>query len=118
MVFILFNIANSFKFISKYGVFHLRCQMTASYTQPEENKLFGELFLLDIIYEFSKNDFKTKKYVVMKALEILKKEFFQKGIKSTKNNKYLNIIINKIINCKYISNTDKNIIIKNYNFVF
>jgi glycosyltransferase EpsH len=43
MVFALFNIAHSYKFTSKYGVFHLMSKKTACYTQPDENKLFGEI---------------------------------------------------------------------------
>ena len=107
MVFALFNIANSYKFISKYGVFHLMSSKTACYTQPDENKLFGEIFLLDTLFDFSKNDFQTKKYVVIKAIEISKINFFQKAIINTKNRKYLNYVIKKIIECKYISNIDK-----------
>ena len=85
MVFALFNIANSYKFISKYGVFHLMSSKTACYTQPDENKLFGEIFLLDTLFDFSKNDFQTKKYVVIKAIEISKINFFQKAINKNKN---------------------------------
>ena len=115
MVFALFNYANSYKFISKYGVFHLMSEKTACYTQSDENKLFGEIFLLDTLYDFSKNDFQTKKYVVLKAVEISKNDFFKKAINNEKNRCYLKNVLKKIISCKYISNNDKNIIIRSYN---
>ena len=44
MVFILFNIAKSYKYISIFGVYHLLSEKTACYTQSFENKLFGEIF--------------------------------------------------------------------------
>jgi hypothetical protein len=116
MVFALFNIANTYKFISKYGVFHLMSEKTACYTQPDENKLFGEIFLLDTLYDFSKNDFQTKKYVVMKAIEISHITYFKKAIINTKNSQYLKDVIKKLVKCKYISKIDKNTILSLPNF--
>ena len=43
----------------------------------------NKVFLLDTIYDFSKNDFQTKKYVVMKTIEISRITYFKKAIKST-----------------------------------
>ena len=57
IVFIIFNIANSYKFINKYGVIHLFSNYTASFTQPETNIIFGEIFFLNILFEFSPNDY-------------------------------------------------------------
>ena len=116
MVFALFNIANSYKFISKYGVFHLMSKKTACYTQPDENKLFGEIFLLDTIYDFSKNDFQTKKYVVMKTIEISRITYFKKAINNTKNSQYLKDVIKKLVKCKYISKIDKSTILSLPNY--
>lgn len=117
MVFILFNIAKSYKFISKYGVFHLMSENTACYTQSNENKLFGEIFFLDTLFDFSKNDFKTKKYAVLKALEIKNEDIFTEGFNNTRNQKFFKYVLKKITNSKYITKEDKNIIINNYTFI-
>ena len=114
IVFLLFNIAESFKFISKYGVFHFMSTKTACYTQSNENKLFGELYLLDIMFDFSKNNFDAKKYIKLKALEIRQLSFFNSTIEKKSNKEYLKNILKKIINCKYIHLEDKNIIINYY----
>ena len=111
MVFVLFNIAKSYKFISKYGVFHLMSEKTACFTQPEDNKFFGEIFLLDIMFDFSKNDFKAKKISVFKSLEI-KNNFVH--LFNGKNSNYFKNVLKKIINSKYISLEDKNIIKGNF----
>jgi len=76
MVFILYNLAQSYKFISKYGVFHLMSEITSSFTQPNDNKMFGEIFLLEIIFNFSKNNLESKKIVIEKLLEIRNSDFF------------------------------------------
>ena len=116
MIFIIFNIAKSFKFISKYGVFHLMSEITASNTQSHDNKTFGEIYLLEIMFDFSKNDFETKKYIVDKALEIKKYDFFT--IKNEKNSKYLKNVLKKIIESKFITNEDKNKIKQNFSELF
>ena len=124
MIFIIFNIAKSYKFISKYGVFHLMSEDTASYTQSNDNKTFGEIFLMDIIFDFSKNDFETKKLLVEKILEINNYDFFY--IKNEKNLNFLIKFLKKIILCKYITKNDKYKIIQkfselniyNYSFIY
>jgi glycosyltransferase involved in cell wall biosynthesis len=105
MIFILFNIANSYKFISKYGIFHLVSKNTSSFTQSSDSKTFGEIYLLDILFDFSRNNFETKKYIVDKALEIKNYEFFK--IKNETNKNYMKIVLEKMMKCKYISNEDK-----------
>lgn len=117
MVFILFNIAKSYKFISKYGVFHLMSKNTACYTQSNANKLFGEIFFLDTLFDFSKNDFKNKKYAVLKALEIKNEDIFKEGFNNTRNQNFFKYVLKKITNSKYITKEDKNIIINNYTFL-
>jgi glycosyltransferase involved in cell wall biosynthesis len=112
MVFVLFNIAKSFKFISKYGVFHLMSQKTACFTQPDDNNMFGEIFLLDIMFDFSNNDFKGKHLLVGKSLEIRNYYFF--NLYNESNVKYLDYVLKKIINSKYLTREDKNIIRQNY----
>ena len=42
--YIIFNIAQSFRFIHKYGIIHLNNRSTASYTKPAQIKLFGVIF--------------------------------------------------------------------------
>ncbi len=105
MVIIIFKLAKSYKFIGKYGIFHLVSKSTASCTQPKDNIMFGEIFYLDIIFDFTNNNTKYKKIVVEKALELKDLKLFD--ISNYKNKKYLISVLNKIISCKYISAKDK-----------
>ena len=112
IIFIIFNIAKSFKFIHKYGIIHLRSFSTSTFTQPLNNVLFGEIFLLNIIFDFSKNN-ADKNFAANHALYI-KRRYNIKNFIKDKNILYLKKILKKIINCKYISESFKNRIKQNF----
>jgi hypothetical protein len=65
---------------------------------PTSHKLFGEIFFLDIIFDFTKNDFKSKKYAVYKAIYIKKCRFF-KSLDNV-NKSYLKLILKKLLKKK------------------
>lgn len=116
MIFIIFNIAKSFKFVDKYGVIHLFSRITASFTQPNNNKFFGEIYLLDIIFDFSKNN-SNKNLAAYYALFIKNHYKYSKSEKD-KNHYFLNLTLQKIINCKFISRQNKAKIKKSFKNFF
>ena len=101
MVFILFNFANSFKFVSKYGIFHLISKNTASFSLSKEHIYFCRMYFLNILYDFTKNNYKEKKYVVKYALNLKKNKLFLKFL-NNKNRKFFKLLLKKIINCSFI----------------
>ena len=111
--FVIFNLAQTFKYIHKYGILHYKSNYTSSMTQPIETKLFGEIFFLDIIYDFSKNDKENKNLIVGQAFYIYNR-FYNNITKfnNDSNSYYLKYVLNKIINCIYISKLNKRKIIK------
>ena len=112
MVFIIFNIAKSYKYVNKYGIIHFNDLKTASYTQPDSNKLFGLLFLLDIIFDFSKNN-TNKNSAVYFALNNIKL------IEEEKNILFFKYILKKIMKCKYITKSNKRKLKDNFlNFLY
>lgn len=112
MIFILFNMAESFRYIIKYGIFKFYGKNNASIKMSNTHKLFGKLFLLDIIFDFSKNDFKNKKFAVYKAIGIRNSPFFKYLNKININ--YLKLILRKLLSCPYINNEDKIILTINF----
>ena len=58
MVHLLFNIANSFKFVKKYGVFHKVSGGSNSHKIKDDERIFGELFFTEIIFGFRKPECK------------------------------------------------------------
>jgi hypothetical protein len=94
MVFIKFNIAKSFIFLNMFGIFHITNPTTASKKLNNYHKFITHIFFLDILYDFSKNDFITKKYVAEYALTFSKDLINELDINSKL---YFNSIINKKI---------------------
>ena len=58
MLHLLCNIASSFKFIKKYGLFHKVSSSSSSNHITKDQRLFGELFFFDIIFDFRKPECK------------------------------------------------------------
>jgi glycosyltransferase involved in cell wall biosynthesis len=110
---VLFKFAKSYKFIGKYGIFHYIARTTASITQPQANKFFGELYFFDLIFDFSDNDVRGKKNAYHKAIDLRYSNEFTLG--DERNVMFLKAILKKIFNCQYISEEDKNQIKKAYN---
>jgi len=106
MNFIIFNIAQSFKYINKYGILHLIRPSQASNTQPINNKFFGELFLLEIIYDFSRKS-EEKNYSILAALYIIRHYNKYKSIINNYNLLYLKKIIMKIFKSQFLNEKDK-----------
>ena len=109
----LFSYAESFKFIGKNGIFHYISQETASYQIQDDNKIYDEIFLVDVVFDFTENNQKGKKFAVTRA-EILKNERCYFLTKNERNLKFLKAVLNKILNCKYISEDDKHYIAKEF----
>ena len=99
IVFVIFNIAQSYIFIGKYGILHIKNNSTATKTQPKENKIFGEVFLLDIIFEFAK----TNKNIAVSHLVNIKYRFNIYHINKISTKLYLLSILEKMMNCSLIS---------------
>ena len=71
VVFVIFNIANSYIFINKYGIFHIKSKNTNTYILKREYKIFAEIYLLDIIIEFLKENEKYKNMQFIKHMMYL-----------------------------------------------
>ena len=114
--YIIFNLAKSFKFIHNYGIIHLHNSSTASYSLPKEIKLFGEIYFIDIIYEFSTN-VKNKNYAVKGVYHIKKMLKKKKCINNTIVT-FFKTILNKFLSSRYISIENKNLLQKDFNIFF
>ena len=102
ILFIIFNLAKSFKYIYKYGILHFKGNITSSLTQSIDTKIFGEIFFLDILYTFSKNNTEDKNLIVGQAYYIYNRYNISSYL-NTSNRFYLKSTLIKIINCNYLS---------------
>jgi hypothetical protein len=116
--YIIFNLAENFKYVYKYGILHFKGNFTSSLTQSFDTKLFGEIFFLDVIYDFSRNNTEDKNFIIGQALYIYNRYNITK-FNNTSNCYYLKFVLNKIINCSYLSKLNRRKIQKVfYSFFF
>ena len=111
MVFMIFSSAKSFKYLPIYGLFHLKSKNTASFTLSQNHKLFSKIYFLEILFDFTNNNFKEKSYVSNFAI-FLSKIFNYKTTSETRI--YLKQVLNKILNCDFIEKKQKKIIISSF----
>ena len=110
---ILFNFAQSFIFIRKYGIVHWLSGSTATFVQPNNVRLFGDLYVLDVLYDFSKNE--DKNYAVTLAYGI-KRSYRVNQFHNNTNLIYFRSIIQKLSNSPYITNENKQRINRDFSF--
>jgi len=92
-LFTICNVANNYKYIKKYGVYHRDFNKSASYTAKEEKRVFDDIFFSEIIFDLGKEQF--KKYG---AIFLIQRVY----LSNNKNNNYLLKVLNKIMNCELI----------------
>lgn len=110
---ILFNFAQSFIFIRKYGIVHWLNGSTATFVQPNNVRLFGDLYVLDVLYDFSKNE--DKNYAVTLAYGI-KRSYRVNQFHNNTNLIFFRSIIQKLSNSPYITNENKQRINRDFSF--
>ena len=92
----LFKYAESYKYIQKYGIFHYKWKSTSSKISGFDLRKYEEIFFIDIVFDFSHNNFRGKKYFV----EIVHKFIFPHiNLISEKNKQYLKAILYKMLDC-------------------
>ena len=107
IVFMLFTSAKSFRYIPIFGIIHLISTTTASNTLSKNHLIFSKIFFLDLLYDFTEDNFFEKKFVVNIAV-ILKNYSTSKNLPiNQKNMKYLGNVLKKIYDCPYISEKNK-----------
>jgi len=108
IIFIIFNIAQSFIFIGIYGIIHLDFDQSTTYTLHNSKKLMSELFLLDIIIKYIPNIEINKRYIFQKLISILNSDYIH--FINIEHIKYLKILINKILQIKSLNDYEYKLI--------
>ena len=103
-VFSICIVAESYKYMRRYGLFHLVGHNTAVRRATSEHTSKMAIFFSDIIFDLSKNEY--KKYA---AIMILGLRYLNDEIK-----KNLGEVLKKIMNCEYIEEKYKDNIRKEY----
>ena len=107
----LFNTANSYKFVGKYGILHIR-RFSSGYslTKPIQMNLVP-LYLVDIVLDFPKNTLKYKKLVINLIFIALNSKLLEKIYQSNFNKKIIFSCLDRFLNFSFISKEYKDLII-------
>ena len=103
-LFAVCRVAQSYKYIRKYGIFHLMNKSSASSVVTNEHFTHMDIFFSEILLDLSTNE--NKKYAAFIIIHIKKKRYFTLNNEKTKL--YLIKVIKKILDCKYIDAKYKN----------
>ena len=108
--YMIFNIANSFIFIPKYGIYHFnRLGSGASIGWKKVSRSTNILYLIDAIIDFSLDYEKNKKLAAYIIIYFLKLGNAKRTLISNKYNiELITSCIKRILNSPYISNIHKN----------
>ena len=109
-IFSICNIAQSYKYIRKYGLFHFTSNSTASQTISKEHYMEMEVFFCDVIFDLSIAN--SKKYSAIIATRLRTMFYFSLSKDITK--RYLLYVLKKILNSKFVEKKYKEKIIKEY----
>ena len=110
ILFIIFNLAQTFICIDIYGIIHLDFKQSTTYTLHQSQKLMSDLFLLDILIQYIQNIEVNKNLLMQKLKGIFKGKFIR--FLNIEHKKYLKDIINKILCIKSLNKDDKDMLKK------
>ena len=108
-IYILFNTAQSMKYIGKYGVLHIKTRNSGSKRKfTEDQIIIFQLYFIDTVIEFDRNSFQNRKLLVHLIIYLLEKKNIKKLMENNVFNKNFFIsCIGKILSIRYISSEDK-----------
>ena len=105
--FIIFKLAKSFKYTNKYGLVHFKGRNTASSTQSINSRIFGDIFFLNIMLDFSSNNTKEKNLIVGQLFYIYKRYNYFKFNNDTNSYLLKNVISKIIARDKFLNKLNK-----------
>ena len=121
--FILFNTAESYKYVGKYGIFHILTSGSASKRKEEIEINLYNLYLTDVIIDFTKDTIDSKKLAAYLVIFMLDREKLYETINFKDYNYNLKLFIScldRILHSKYVSEYLKSEIkrrVKNWKFL-
>ena len=106
---IIFNTAKSAKFIAKYGYIYINNDGSFSKRQQSNAQdVRNYLYILDPLIDFSLDFPKNKKVLVNFIIFLFQKEYLKDLLNYEYDSKLFNSCLDRILNCKYISDELKN----------
>jgi hypothetical protein len=110
VLFSICNVAHSYKYIRKYGLFHFISNSTASKRASKVHYMNMEVLFCDVIFDSSINS--SKKYAAIIAIRLKSMPYF--SLSNYKTKRYLFYVLKKIIKSQFVEKKYKKRIIREY----
>ena len=107
--FVLFKVANSFKFIDSQGIIYIYNPSSILHSYKKDSIAHDELINLMNIYYYTKNTSDIK--IVLYEITYRWKTIFKPGLNEINKNK-IKYLINSLLNCNSLEKKDKKRLIK------
>ena len=105
----IFNTAKSAKFISKYGYLYINNEESFSKQQKDKVQIVRNfLYILDSLIDFTLNIPRNKRILVNFIIYLFKNHYLKDLLNTEYDNKLFISCLDRILNCKYISDKHKN----------
>ena len=108
MVYALFNMARSYKFVGKYGIFYIYRQSSASRHFTSTMSDIYHIQYLDVMIDFVRDTFNNKKILVNLLMYILNRYSLKNALKKEEIKDIFIYDIDKILKMNKISEENKN----------
>ena len=113
VIYALFNIAESIKFVGKYGILQIRNRdsMTRKNNKNKNLELFiCKLYLSDIIIDFNKESFENRKLLSYIITNLINDKDLKYALEDDFKKKLFISCVQRVLSYKYISDKDKQFI--------
>ena len=108
---ILFNTAKSYKFIGKYGTFHIQRAGSTSWRSFDDDQMNTyNLYVVDIAIDFTQETKENKLLLVYMIIYMINRPQLEKTLKNNYNKKLFISCLDRIFKSKYIRNKNKKLI--------
>ena len=113
VLYVLFNIAESIKFVGKYGILQIRNRDSMTRRNSKNKKLeifICKLYFTDIIIDFNKESVENRKLLSYIITNLINDTYLRYAIEDEFKKKLFISCVQRVLNYKYISDKDKKFI--------
>ena len=108
VLYALFNIAESLKFVGKYGILQIKTHGSMTRRRKMHLERFlCKLYFADIVIDFNKETIKSRKLLVYIIISLINSKYLKNVSQSAYNKKIFISCVDRVLKYKYISDNDK-----------
>ena len=110
VLYVLFNIVESIKFVGKYGILQTKTKGSMTRRNNKNKKLemfICKLYFADIVIDFNKEALENRRLLPYIITYLIKNKYLKYAIEDEFKKKLFISCVQRVLNYKYISDKDK-----------